>query len=384
VIVNYAAFVGEELALAEAGDLARPWASVSRDLAQIQRAAERAAGFTHQLMTFAKKGVAHAEPLSVNEVIQGFEASLRGILGGDIALQLRLGPELWRVQADPADVERILESLATNSREAMHGGGTLVVSTANLVADEAYLDRHPQAASAGSYVRLQVSDTGSGMIRAIVDRAFDPFFTTKTGQLGSGLGLATLYGIVRQAGGHAVIESEVGQGTTVGVMWPASEQLASRVDPGESQRPSADERPGGVKILYVEDDNVNALVVRRILRQRRGIEIEVAATGREAIEIALRDRPNLVLLDLNLPDASGEEILQRLQGDPRTAGCPVVIVSGDSSVDRVHDLAPLGVVAALGKPYEIPELLELVDRLAGGGAGEVAGDGEPEGDRTGS
>jgi two-component system, cell cycle sensor histidine kinase and response regulator CckA len=235
VIINYAAFVANSLddAGADAQGEER-WRSMREDVEQIRLAGERAAHLTHQLLAFARREFVQPKVIDVNDVVGDIEQLLHHTLGEHVQLVSSLAPGLRSVLIDPGQLEQILVNLAVNARDAMPDGGTLRIDTANVEVDEAYMASRPEL-SPGSHVRLRVSDTGTGMPSEVVQRAFDPFFTTKPAGQGTGLGLATVYGIIQQAGGRAQIYSEPGVGTTFTALLPASEQ-ASRAQSAGSIR----------------------------------------------------------------------------------------------------------------------------------------------------
>ncbi len=220
VITNYAAFAAEEMRN-RAGEGSSD--SVVADIENIQLAAEQATWLTHQLLTFARREVVQPRVLNLNEVVTSISKLLQPTLGEDIELVTDLDPGLSHVLADQGHIEQILVSLAVNARDAMLGGGMLTIGTSNLDADESYASFHANL-SVGRYVSLKVSDNGSGMPAEVVGRAFEPFFTTKPEGEGSGLGLATTYGIVTQAGGDVRIYSEPRLGTTITVLLPVTKQ----------------------------------------------------------------------------------------------------------------------------------------------------------------
>ncbi|MGH2858474.1 MAG: ATP-binding protein [Solirubrobacteraceae bacterium] len=308
-ILNYAAFVGEEVALAQRGQRDRDWSAVRSDVEQVELAARRAAGLTHQLLAFARHEVIHPEAISLNEVVSETEQLLRRTLGEQVELSCALSDDLWAVMADPGQAEQVLVNLAVNARDALPGGGMLTIETANVDVDEAYAAARP-ALAPGSYVRLRVSDNGEGMDPATLERAFEPFFTTKPKGEGTGLGLAMVYGIVKQAGGHIQLYSEPGVGTTCTIMFPATAR-ASAVGPA-----APSDVPGGNDelILLVEDEGAIREVARRIL-SRRGYRVLTAAGGQEALELAqAHEGPiDLLLTDVIMPRMLGNEIAQRIR-----------------------------------------------------------------------
>jgi PAS domain S-box-containing protein len=253
VISNYAAFVGDEVA--KDGSQV-DWRSVREDVRQIQLAAGRAAELTHQLLAFARRDVVRLRPLDLNEVITRVEQLLIRTLDEHLVLKTDLAPQLCPVLADPGQIEQVLVNLAVNARDAMPSGGTLVVATSVTDVDES----HPASRIGlppGRYACMKISDTGVGMPRDVIDHAFEPFFTTKPKGEGTGLGLATVYGIVTQAGGHVQINSEPGTGTTVTILLPASGLPASglRVSgQGIQAEPAPEHEPAGETVLIVEDE----------------------------------------------------------------------------------------------------------------------------------
>ncbi len=217
VITNYAEFVSEEVAK----DAAQAdWQAVRHDVTQIQLATARAAELTRQLLAFARRDVVQPRPLNINEIIAKVENLLVRTLGEQVELKTELNPELCTVLADPSQIEQVLVNLAVNARDAMPAGGTLTIETTSADLGES-LAASWAGLPPGRYASIRVSDTGTGMSREVIDRAFEPFFTTKPKGKGTGLGLATVYGIVTQAGGNVQIQSEPGAGTTFTIVLPA-------------------------------------------------------------------------------------------------------------------------------------------------------------------
>ncbi|MGD0064801.1 MAG: PAS domain S-box protein [Streptosporangiaceae bacterium] len=315
VISNYAAFVREEVASKAPQN---EWQSVREDIGQIERAAERAAGLTHQLLAFARRDVVHPRALNLNQVIEGVQQLLVRTLGEHVELSTDLAAGLSPVLADPGQIEQILVNLAVNARDAMPAGGKLIIATAGTS-----LDANDAASQVGltpgRYISLKVSDTGTGMPQAVIDRAFEPFFTTKAKGEGTGLGLATVYGIITQAGGHVQIYSEPGLGTTFTILLPET----SRPFHGSSLVPSQVARGGtGETVLVVEDEAAVRELTRRILAGH-GYKVITAVNGLDAIEIAAR-RPrdiDVLLTDVVMPQMLGREAAERIR-----ALCPAVQV----------------------------------------------------------
>jgi PAS domain S-box-containing protein len=310
IIVSYVAFVGEEVTRAAAIDPAQ-WGDVQRDVEQIQGAAERATALTHQLLTFGRRDTVQPRLLDLNQVVTDLESLLRRTLGEHIELHTQLGLDLWPVVADPGQIEQVLVNLAVNARDAMPDGGILTIDTANIDVDRDYAAERP-GLKAGPHTRLRVSDTGIGMSEEVVARVFEPFFSTKPKDQGTGLGLATVYGIITQTGGHAEIYSEPRIGTTIKCLIPASAETPDTPRrQGVAHAPPA--RPGET-ILVVEDQPALLEVTRRLLA-RNGYQVLTATSADEAIPTAT-DHPgdiHLLLTDVIMPRMQGKELAERIR-----------------------------------------------------------------------
>jgi PAS domain S-box-containing protein len=305
VISNYAEFVREEAAK-PSGQASL--ASIRDDVRQIKRAAERAAELTHQLLAFARRDVARPRPLNLNEVIADVKQLLTRTLGEHVALKTDLAPGLCPVLMDPGQMEQVLINLAVNARDAMPGGGTLAVTTAICDIDAEH-DASRVGLAPGRYACMTISDTGIGMTAEVKARIFEPFFTTKPKGCGTGLGLATVYGIITRAAGHLEVSSEPGAGTTFTILLPATGRDAV-AQPGT--RPGW--RGGGETILVVEDEPAILEVTRRIL-SRHGYRVITASSGREAIEVAAshEDGIDVLLSDVVMPQMAGQEAAERIR-----------------------------------------------------------------------
>jgi PAS domain S-box-containing protein len=281
----------------------------------ILAAAEKAAALTQQLLAFTRRHAYDPRVVDVNAIVAGIERLLRRVIDDDIELSIVLADGLDGVKADPSQLEQIIMNLAINARDAMPAGGKLSIETAHVDVGREYGAGHVSAVH-GAHVMLSVSDTGCGMDADTRRRAFDPFFTTKAPGEGTGLGLTTCAGIVKQMGGHIRVDSEPGCGTVVTVLVP-------RIDRGrdakpEAERRNADRDGGSETILVVEDDpQVRGLVCRTL--ERLGYRVLSAATGQDALAIACSDSAHvdLVLSDVVVPDLSGMEIVSRVQGRSR-------------------------------------------------------------------
>jgi PAS domain S-box-containing protein len=354
VISGYAAMAAGEVEEAARAD--DRWHAVHEDLTQVQVAVDRSAALTRQLLAFARVELGQPRVLDLNSVVTGVAPLLRRTLGDDIDLRIQLHDDMRPVRADPGQLEQVLMNLAVNARDAMPDGGTLVVDTAPATVDEDTAAQHGGLAP-GEYVCLRVSDTGAGMSQDTIDRAFEPFFTTKPKGQGTGLGLATIYGIVTEAGGTVKIYSEPGTGTTVTVLLPAERSDAA---PQEDDEAGAPARGGGhgETVLVVEDNAALRTLTERMLGAN-GYRVLAAPDGPEAIRLAERHRPvDLLLTDVVMPHMAGHTLAERLQeGQP---GLPVVYVSGYAEpMLTARKTLPPG-VTLLTKPVPERTLLDAV------------------------
>jgi hypothetical protein len=317
-ILNYSAFVAEEVA-AEAGQ--PRWRAVLDDIRQIQEAAQRAAGLTRQLLAFARREVIQPRVLDLNEVVSRVEQLLKRTLGEHIELIITLRAGLPPVLADPGQLEQVLVNMAINARDAMPSGGRLTIETRDTRVDEAYAAGRPNLGP-GWYVSVKVSDTGTGMPEEVASRAFEPFFTTKPKGQGTGLGLATAYGIVTQAGGTLRIYSEPGLGTALEILLPVTERAAALEPP-----PAEPVRGSGQTVLIVEDESALREVTRRLL-SRNGYLVLAAAGGQAALDLAARHPGGIdvLLTDVIMPKMQGREVAERISA--RQPGVRVLYMSG--------------------------------------------------------
>ena len=285
--------------------------ALSGPVAEIARAGQRAAALTYQLLAFSRRQVLTPEVLDLNAVAADSEKLLRRLIGEDIELVTVLRPALGSVRVDPGQLQQVILNLAVNARDAMPQGGTLTIETAKAELDEAYARDHP-GVEPGQYVMLAVSDTGCGMDAATRSRIFEPFFTTKEPGKGTGLGLATVYGIVKQSGGHVWVYSEPGLGTTFKIYLPRVAAAAEA-----PARPSLPEpAPGGSEtIRLVEDEDQVRALVRGVLEEA-GYRVLVAGRGDEALRVAAEHVGplDLLLTDVVMPGMSGRELAARLSG----------------------------------------------------------------------
>jgi two-component system, cell cycle sensor histidine kinase and response regulator CckA len=276
---------------------------------EICRAAERGSTLTRQLLTFSRKPVGTPQTLDLNAVVRGFERMLRRLIGEHIELATTTGEGLGFVRANPGQIEQVLMNLAINGRDAMPAGGRLTIETADVDLSPAYSRSHASV-EPGPYVMLAVSDTGCGMSAEVKARLFEPFFTTKESGKGSGLGLATVYGIVRQSGGHVFVYSEPDKGSTFKIYLPRVEQDRAAGREAAASRPISQ---GTETILLVEDDATVRTLARDLL-QGHGYRVLLANHGREGFAVANAcDGPiHLVVTDVVMPEMSGPDMVRHL------------------------------------------------------------------------
>ena len=281
-----------------------------RNIEEIRKAGERAASLTRQLLAFSRKQVMQPLVFDLNSVIGDLEKMLRRLIGEDIELKTRLRPDLGNVKADPGQIEQVILNLVVNSRDAMPSGGKLTIETANCYLDEAYALQHI-AVVPGAYIMLAVSDTGVGMEEETRKHIFEPFFTTKEQGKGTGLGLATVYGIVKQSGGNIWVYSEVDKGSTFKIYLPRVDEEAEEYKRSDAV---ADSPKGTETILLVEDDEMVRRLAREVL-QTNGYQVLELDTGELAAMVCREHegQVHLLLTDVVMPAISGPELANQLQ-----------------------------------------------------------------------
>jgi signal transduction histidine kinase/ActR/RegA family two-component response regulator len=321
---------------------------------EIKRAAERAGGLTSQLLAFSRKQVVEPQVLDLNHSVRGMLKMLRLLLGENIELLTSLSDQIGRVKADPGQMEQVIMNLAVNARDAMTGRGKLIVETQPCTLDAEYAAKHTEV-TPGSYVLLAVTDTGCGMNGETLAHIFEPFFTTKEAGKGTGLGLATVYGIVKQSKGHLSVYSEVGVGTTFKVYLPAVNQPASALQPEQTG-----EIPKGQgTILLVEDEAPLRTLAAKAL-ERSGYQVLQAGSGLEALVIAARHPGNInvVVTDIVMPRMGGPEMVEKLRRN-RT-GFAVIFMSGYTEAAALEN-AGIGTDAVLlNKPFSTETLVRKI------------------------
>ncbi len=320
----------------------------------IRDASARAATLTSQLLAFSRQQVLKPRVLEVGEVVRGLEPMLRRLIGERVRLVIAAAPDTGRMRGDPGQIDQIVLNLVVNARDALPGNGEIVIETANATIDDSEAAGHFEVPP-GEYVVLSVSDTGVGMDPETREHIFEPFFTTKGIGKGTGLGLATIYGIVRQSGGHIWVYSEPGMGSTFKLFFPRVDAAADN-----PLRPRAAERgPSTGRILLAEDDPAVREVIQRLLT-RAGYTVLAAADGAEAYEL-LRDTPvDVVVTDVVMPVMTGPELARRVLDQSPTVG--VVLVSGYTAESfELTELIRRG-AQFVGKPFASSDLLEAVER----------------------
>jgi two-component system cell cycle sensor histidine kinase/response regulator CckA len=345
VILNYGKFVQEDL---------EPGTSTHEDVTQVLSAADKAARLVKQLLAFSRREIVKPEIIDLNDVVDELHRLLARTTKESIKIVVDLGEDLWRTNADPGQIEQVLLNLAVNADAAMPDGGTLSIRTSNQhLSEEAAAQR--AELTPGNYVCVSVSDDGVGMSEATAAHMFEPFFTTKGIGEGTGLGLSTVYGIVKQAGGYIYAYSEEGRGTTFNIYLPATDAVALSKTVGPFPTTARD---GSGTILVVEDEDGVRAITERILTEG-GYDVLVASDPFTAFDLASEtDRIDLLLTDVIMPGLSGRELAHRLQS--LRPGLKTVFMSGYT--DEI--IARQGVledgVTFLQKPFGADDLLSLV------------------------
>jgi nitrogen-specific signal transduction histidine kinase len=349
VIHGYAAMAQDELP---------PDSPVMHSLHEIRAAGDRAAQLTQQLLAFGRKQLLRPVVVSLNQVVTDIATMLQRLIGENISLVINTATELNNVKADPSQLQQVIMNLAINSRDAMPHGGTLIIETANAEWDEAYVSKHPQI-QPGPYVMLAVTDNGVGMTPETQKRIFEPFFTTKPTGHGTGLGLSTVFGIVRQSGGRIWVYSEPGRGSTFKIYFPS-------VDEPAADTPALDkvDLRGHETVLVVEDqEDVRTLAVLAL--KKFGYTVFGATGAEEAMAFcqAYGDSLDLLVTDVIMPGMSGRELADRLK--ERLPNLRVLYMSGYTDNAIAHHGVLEDNVEYLQKPFTADRLAEKVRRMLG-------------------
>jgi CheY-like chemotaxis protein len=325
------------------------------ELREARRSADRAAELTRQLLAYGRRQVLRPQRVALNAVIEDMSSLLTRLIGAGVRMERDLGEDADPVLVDPGRLEQVVMNLAINARDAMPAGGVLRLRTRNDRVSAAAATRFPFPFIPGDYVRLEVSDTGIGMDAALQTRIFEPFFTTKPKHVGTGLGLATVYGIVKQSGGYITVESRPGKGTTFRVYLPVPEASESR--PGEPASEPLELRVSGTEtVLVVEDDTAVRSLVLRVL-QRQGFAVLEATDGREALEVlrAAERRVDVLITDAIMPEMSGTDLIREARVAHPAVRALLISGYGES------DLA--GGTPYLAKPFTPDQLVHRVRQV---------------------
>ncbi|MBW4484957.1 MAG: response regulator [Tildeniella torsiva UHER 1998/13D] len=330
-------------------------------LGEIYKAGERAGTLTRQLLAFSRQQVLAPQVFNLNTVVSNTETMLRRLIGEDVSLVTSLSPTLGQIKADPGQIEQVLMNLAVNARDAMPQGGTLTLATETVALDEAYC-RTVADLAPGDYVRLTMQDTGCGMDAATQANMFEPFFTTKAVGKGTGLGLATVHGIVKQSGGHIAVETAVNQGTTFQIYLPL---VAESVPEVRSPVRSRTLPQGNETVLVVEDeDAVRALEVT--ILQRCGYRVLEAANGKDTLLLVEQESGPIHLLvsDVIMPHMGGRDLAEQIA--LKRPDCKVLFLSGYTDDAVIHHGVSEAGVAFLQKPFTPAALAQKVRQVLDG------------------
>jgi two-component system cell cycle sensor histidine kinase/response regulator CckA len=332
-----------------------PDSALQQPLENIRSAGRRAAGLVSQLLAFSSKQAVQPRDLNLNSVVAEMSQMLERIVGEHIEMETRLTSDLWQVTADPTQIEQVIVNLVVNARDAMPQAGHLIIETANVILDGEYVADH-LGMWPGKYVQLAVSDTGMGMSEEVKSRIFEPFFTTKEVGEGTGLGLATVHGIVQQSDGHIWVYSEEGHGTTFKIYWPVAAEVTSGLERPEAKS----ELPSGHETILVVEDDLGVRELARCVLQAQGYTVLQARDGGEALHLCASHPEDIQLLltDLMIPRMKGTELaceLARSRPDVK-----VVFMSGYSDEVAVQNgmLEPGAVL--LEKPFGSAALVHKV------------------------
>lgn len=320
----------------------------------IKKAGKRAAALTGQLLAFSRKQILQPKVVDLNQLVRNIEPMLRRLINEDIQMTTALASGLVTVKVDPGQIDQVLMNLVVNARDAMPQGGRIFIETANIELEEAACKQ--MSVQAGSYVTLAIKDTGTGMTPEVQARIFEPFFTTKQPGKGTGLGLPTVFGIVKQSRGHVMVSSEPGRGTTFTLYFPLVAETAERDERGHTQ---AEPLGGSETLLIVEDDDLVRSLAHTIL-QAHGYTVLEANNGRDALRLCEEHKGpiHLVVMDVVMPEMSGREVADRLA--PRRPETKVLYLSGYTDDAIVHHGVLNPGIAFLNKPFTPDTLLHKV------------------------
>ena len=323
----------------------------------IREAAKRGASLTRQLLAFSRRQPVQMQVLDLNQKLKDVSKLLRPLMGDDVEIVLLPRTATAIVEGDAGQLDQIVVNLAVNARDAMPRGGRLIIETSVFELDESFAREHSMVA--GRYVMLAISDNGVGMDEATRSRIFEPFFTTKEIGKGSGLGLATVYGIVTQSGGHVWVYSEVGHGTTFKIYLPSADHKLGMAP--EAQAEALPPRRDGLTILLAEDDALMRRLTRKMLEDH-GYKVLEAVDGESALEV-IRSQPiDLILTDVVMKGMNGPELVLRLIDSHPSM--KVVYMSGYTG-ELIADQGVEGAIRLLEKPFTRADLLKTIDAVLG-------------------
>jgi two-component system, cell cycle sensor histidine kinase and response regulator CckA len=328
----------------------------------IQNSMDRAAQLVKKLLLFSRKADIKTQVLDLNREIHDALKLLERSIPKMVNIELILDENAWPVNADPIQVEQVLLNLGTNAAHAMPEGGRLIIETANAVLDHEFVRTHTEAIP-GKYVLITASDTGTGMDRETLQHVFDPFFTTKEVDKGTGLGLASVFGIVKAHDGYIICYSEPGQGTAFKIYWPAAEP--GKIEPGEIHTEQSVLQDGTETILLVDDDEQIRELTSEVLEDS-GYQVIIASSGEQALEVFRKKYRDidLVLMDLNMPGMGGSRCTREMITlDPSVR---VLVASGYSANVHGRDVLEFGAEDFISKPYQMRELLAKIRELLDG------------------
>lgn len=331
---------------------------IRSNIIEIKKAGERSADLTRQLLAFSRQQVLQLKHFNLNEIINDIMMLLRRLIGENLDLQTKLSADLGSIESDPGQFSQIVINLAVNARDAMPNGGQLTIETTNVSVGPLSAGNYP-GLPGGEYVLMTIADTGIGMDKELLKKIFEPFFTTKVVGKGTGLGLATVYGFIRQSDGHIFVESRVKEGTTFSIYMP-------RVDiPAPETKKVKDEAMKGRKtetILIVEDEDMVRALTRQVLEES-GYKIIEAVNGVEALAICedLKDEIDLVITDIIMPQMGGQELCERLS--ELRPDLPVIFTSGYTDDANLSEYIVDEDANFLGKPFTFDELVEKVEKF---------------------
>jgi PAS domain S-box-containing protein len=324
------------------------------DVAQISAVAQRAGLLTYQLLAFSRQQVLRPMPLNLHEAATDVIRMLRRVIGEDIEIVVNGGHDLAMVNADPGQIGQVIMNLAVNARDAMPSGGRLTIETANVELGPDFATNEPVVP--GPYVMIAVSDTGTGMTADVLERVFEPFFTTKPIGKGTGMGLATVYGIVRQSGGHVVVESEAGKGSTFRIYIPIATETERVREPQGADTHLA---RGRETVLLVEDEDVVRRLVKRAL-ETCGYTVLEASDGLHALALTEQEGVaiDMIITDVVMPNMSGRELVDRLAAD--RPGLRVLYISGYTADAMLHRGFAADSTPFIQKPFTMRALTQKV------------------------